>query len=80
MVENTNEIRYVIRNISAGDLLNNITVTIGTTELTVNPATYFYAALTAQNTNEYDYGNLKTAVTALYYFNEAAKSYNEEVQ
>lgn len=75
VTENAAEIRYVIQNISAGDLLNNITVTIGTTELTVNPATYFYAALTAQNTNEYDYDNLKKAVTALYYFNEAAKSH-----
>ena len=68
-------IRYVIQNISAGDLVKNITVTIGTKELTVNPATYFYAALTAQNTDEYNYDNLKAAVTALYYFNEAAKSY-----
>ena len=75
VVENANEIRYIIRNISAGDLLKNITVTIGITELTVNPATYFYAALTAENTAEYNYDNLKKAVTALYYFNEAAKNY-----
>lgn len=57
--------------------LDNIKVTISTTELTVNPATYFYATLTAENTAEYDYGNLKATVTALYYFNEAAKSYKE---
>ena len=75
VVETAAEIRYVIQNISAGELLDNIKVTIGTTELTVNPATYFYAALTAENTAEYDYGNLKAAVTALYYFNDTAKSY-----
>lgn len=75
MKKNGGEVRYYLKNISAGHLLDNIDIKIGEKQLTVNPASFMYAAL---ETTEDEYVDLRSAVAALYNFDKEAKDYESK--
>ena len=69
-----NEYCIVIENISAKDLDTNYVVSIGGYQLTLNTLSYSLRALEYSSN-----ASLKTAMQALYLYNQAANAYFEEV-